>query len=333
MRRLVPWFLGAVATLAVLLGLGEWFLRWLPPRDLQKYLGDDSQLTGPFRADGRFSVQYRSWQAFHDDYADRLAGPSPVTAPLDSRPVWAMFGNSFVQAPGMLADTARERVPTRRVFNLARNEVLPVRLAQVELLLEHGLRPERVFVLLLPIDVVPFTQHSLDQLYVNAEGAITYRPRLPRSVASHGVALARLGLLSWVRMERQYALPGLGQDELLRGLPLEVEADFRRMLAGLAEVTCQHDIPVTVVIVPSYRQVARNAPCGILDDLRRLVEESGLDACDVREAFNKVEDKLPLFIPDRHFSQRGNEILLQAILEHLKCKGVVSRKMEGRTRS
>src|ERR671937_775564 len=106
---------GALVTVLGLAGLGELYLRRFPPKDLQPYLGDESPLTGPFVPDPDFGVAYRSWAAFRDDNAERLGEYLPLEHAADARPVWAFFGNSFVQAPGMLADTARSGVPARRV--------------------------------------------------------------------------------------------------------------------------------------------------------------------------------------------------------------------------
>ena len=312
---------GMATTLTALLVPGELFLRYAPPRDFRPYLGDASGLKGTFRPGGRFGVRYSSWQAFRGDYADRLPALLPPAGRADGRPVWAMFGNSFVQAPGMLADTARAAVADRRVFNLGRNEVLPVRLAQIELLLAQDLRPERVFVVLLPIDALAFTQHSLDQLHVSEAGAVTYRPRLPGGAAGRALSATRLGLLGWVRTGRHQALPGFRNSAILDGLPPCVAGDFRVMFTGLAELAAERRVPVTVVVIPSHEQVTRGAPQGCLDDLARLAREAGLDACDVREPFLRDADKASLFIPDKHFSARGNRLLLDAILDHLARQG------------
>ena len=61
-----------------------------------------------------------------------------------------MFGNSFVQAAGMLGDTAQAELPDRQIFYLKRNEPIYLRVAQFRLLLVNGLRPERAFFIVLP---------------------------------------------------------------------------------------------------------------------------------------------------------------------------------------
>jgi hypothetical protein len=60
------------------------------------------------------------------------------------------FGNSFVQAEGMIAETMARLLPEMRIFALRENVLLPLRAAQARLLLEAGLRPERIFFVVPP---------------------------------------------------------------------------------------------------------------------------------------------------------------------------------------
>jgi hypothetical protein len=153
--------LGGLLAVSFLAGLAELFLRWFPPRDLHAFLGEASPLTGIYRADADFGVSYLSWKAFCRDNAARL-GPLPLSRQDDGRPLWAFFGNSFVQAPGMLADHARAHVPDRRIFNLGRNEHVPLRFAQIKLLLDNGLEPDRLFFNLMPADLLILGEQPLE---------------------------------------------------------------------------------------------------------------------------------------------------------------------------
>ncbi|MFO0930033.1 MAG: hypothetical protein U0736_23915, partial [Gemmataceae bacterium] len=92
--------LGFAVALLLFLGGGELIVRWFPPADLCQHLGKASPLTGPFRADASFGVQYRSWEAFESLYRDRLQSYADCLSGQEKRPVWAFFGNSFVQAQG-----------------------------------------------------------------------------------------------------------------------------------------------------------------------------------------------------------------------------------------
>src|SRR5262245_42699541 len=101
----VPWgrfLLGVCLAVALLAGIAEVYLRLFAPGDPHPYLGDASPLTGIYRADDDFSVSYASWEALCADNAERLRVYLPFESHADGRPLWAFFGNSFVQAPGML---------------------------------------------------------------------------------------------------------------------------------------------------------------------------------------------------------------------------------------
>jgi hypothetical protein len=312
--------LGFAVAFLGLLAVGELYLRCFPPREFQTYLGDSSPLTGPFESDPAFGVRYRDWQTFVNDYRDALTPHLPFPNPDSSMKLWAMFGNSFVQAPGMLADTARQELPDRRVFNLGRNELLFVRLSQIELLLENGLKPDRVFVAILPLDLWAFYLHSLAQTEANERGAITYRVRDPGGLAGWCVANSRLALTAWIRAKRHHAHPGFNPSRLPQGLSDDVLNDVRHLFANLQRVSAKHDVPVTVILIPNYEQIVKGASFGLQDQLAELFTSTGLDVCDTRNAFVNDTDKATLFIPDKHFSPRGNHLLLRAVLDHLDRK-------------
>ena len=57
---------------------------------------------------------------------------------------------------------------------------------------------------------------------------------------------------------------------------------------------------------------------GFQDTLTPLFRGLGLDVCDVRGPLLAYGDKKALFIPDKHFSKQGNQLLLAEILRHLR---------------
>ena len=176
LKRVAATVCGFVFVVCVILAFGEFYLQIAPPSDLAEYLGTNSPRTGPFKPDSRYGAQYRSLATLDADNRDLFR---PVDGKLDPyrhlfhnpKPprVWAFFGSSFAQAPGMLADTNRRHVPTRTTFNLGKNEILPVRLAQAELLLDEGLPVERIFHVTIPLDGYFFALHSLEQVRVTPE--------------------------------------------------------------------------------------------------------------------------------------------------------------------
>ena len=326
LRRSAALAAGVAFASLTLLAASEGFLRHFPPRDFRPYLGDDSGLTGPSRAGDRFGVRYRSWDAFEGDYRERLGELREASG---SPRCWAMFGSSFVHMRGQLADTARATLPDRPLFNLGRNELLFVRAAQVELLLDRGMRPERVFFVLVPNDLSPLTTHSLSQIHVTPGGGIAYAPNLPAGRAGRALRHCRLGMLAWVRTGRHRAVPTFPLHGCARGVPPGVLADAGRILAGLGEAGRRHAVPITVVLLPDHHQILRGVPFRLQDQLTPLCREAGLDVCDVRGPFRDAPDKPGLFIPDKHYSGRANALLLDALLAHLKDDRSPQRRMAG----
>jgi hypothetical protein len=233
--------------------------------------------------------------------------------------LWAFFGNSFAQAPGMLADTAREHIRTRIVFNLGKNELLPVRLAQAEFLLDSGLPVERLFVVLLPIDGWWLSRTGLDQIRVTAGGGIAYEPRVPELIRPI-VRNSRLALQSWTQTNFHFNEPSYLMRDVNTRFDDPMLADMRELFTEFAKGVARHQVPVTVVLIPNYEQTVDLAGCAFQDAVTPVFKELDYDVCDVRQAFRDypTEGKAGLFIPDKHFSPTGNRLLLAAILKHLK---------------
>jgi hypothetical protein len=307
-------------------GLAEVFLRCYPPADIYPYLGQRSPLVGPFAPDPGFAVGYRSWQAFHD--ANEMALSHYLPFSHDPRPVWAFFGNSFVHMPGMLADAARERVRDRAIFNLGQNELLPVRLAQIQLLLEHGLRPERIFIAVMPVDVEPLARQPLDTYRVTPRGAITYDPGWPTGDFGRLVQASALGRTAWIRF--RLALPRWRRPSLYEAVDHRTASDVGRLFASLAVIARRHHVPVTVILIPAYHQVVRNARFAFQDRLIKILKPLGYDVFDPREAYLGVSDRENLFLPDLHFNARGNSLLLDELLRHGSSPPRLARAEAGR---
>jgi hypothetical protein len=309
---------GCIVPILLLFALAEGFLRLFPPRDLHPYLGEKSPLTGVFSADEDFGIGYQSLEAFARDNAERLNPYLPLGDNADSRPLWALFGNSFVQAPGMLGDTARDAVKDHRIFYLGRNEFLMVRLAQLKLLLANGLAPERVFIALMPTDMLGMGQHPLGTVHATSRGAVSYDPRRLPAPLDTVVANSRLALTGWIRTAGKQANPRFNKNTLHEGVDQATLSDLRLLFGNLARVTAAHGVPVTIILIPSHQQVARGASCGFQDQMTALLQPLGYDVCDVRASFLAQPDKTSLFVPDLHFSPAGNRILLEALLRHLR---------------
>jgi hypothetical protein len=320
-QRRLAWWSGAIAAFVFMAALAEVFLRFYPPADIYPWLGRRSPLSGPFAPDSDFTVGYRSWQAFHDANQSALSQYLPFGR--DTRPVWAFFGNSFVHMPGMLADAARQRVRDRVIFNLGRNELLPVRLAQIKLLLESGLRPERIFVAVMPVDVEPLARQPLDTYRVTSRGAITFDPGWPEGGFGRLVRASALGRTAWIRS--RLALPRWHRPSLYEAVNESTAGAVERLFGNLARVARRHQVTVTVILIPAYHQVVRKAPFAFQQRLTKILLSLGYDVFDPREAYVAVSDHEDLFLPDLHFNARGNALLLERLLRHVTEQPMLAR--------
>src|SRR5262245_58953677 len=310
---------GFAVAAAALIAVGELALRAAPPRTVQPYLDDDDR-SGPFRSDERYGVQYRSWNTFREDYADALQPHESLFTTPDPPRTWAMFGSSFVHAPGMLADTARKFVPSRHVFNLGRNEFLYVRAAQIELLLDRGLRPERIVFAVMPLDAAVFAQHTLNMVHAGRGGALAFDPSLPPAGGSI-IRHSRLALAGWVRADLQHAVPFYKPGEMVNRVHPLIRSEMRTLFDRIGETTGRHHVPVTLLLIPNFEQVTRGAGYAFQDEMTKLAAAAGMDVCDARNEFAAYPDKPALFLPDKHFSDLGNRLLLAELVAHLHARG------------
>jgi hypothetical protein len=319
--RYAPFALGAAAALAAVLLLGEAYLRFWLPLDVRGYFGERSGASGIYRPDAVLGVDYRSWEDFRAENAARLNELGPLAS---ATPTWLMLGNSFVQAPGMLAETARAALPERRIFYLGRNEILPLRVAQVRLLGQAGLRPERIFFVLLPNDLWQIGKRPLSFIAVNGDGAIATRMRRPAPPWDVAISRSLLASIAWIRAGRAEGDPAF-RPAAVAGTPsLRLQDDLRRLLGELAAVSRRFALPVTVVVLPNREQVFGKAPFGFQNAVRDISRTAGLDFYDARGLFLDEPDKPSLFAPDWHFSARGNRLLLQGLLAHLERGATVA---------
>ena len=309
---------GGCLAVAFLFGVAEGYLRFFPPRDLHPYLGERSPLTGIYRPDPAFGVTYKSFDAFAADNAKGLKPWLPLENPPEPRPIWAMFGSSFTHMRDMLADTARKSVTDHAVFNLGRNEPVPVRMAQIELLLERGFKPERVFFQIMPLDFAGLAEQPLATYHVTGQGALTYRPNVPPNVCGKWILRSRLALTAWCRSGLQKGDAFVSRRRLTVAVDDGLMRDARHLFGELAHVAKKHDVPVTVILIPNYEQIWQKAPCGFQDALSPMLHDHGLDVFDPRDAFIRHADRAGLFIPDKHFSPEGNRVLLTELLAHLR---------------
>lgn len=316
-RRYMKAACGFALMMAMLLLAAEAYLRWRPPRDLHPFMGDDAPMRDHYRPHPRFVYTYRDGAAFESAYQKVLADFGPPEDPADGRPTWAYFGNSFMQMPGALADTVAAAVPDRRHFYLKLNPPLMLQMAQLEMLLARGLRPQRVFFEFMPVDSKVMGKLPLRTYRVNRHGALTHTVASPGGPMTTLLSHSRLALCAWVRSGRHAAYPWFKGRHMYTGPPRELLDDWKRLFGELAVLAREYDVPVTVILFPDRYQVVRNRSYLFQDWAAPMLAELGFDVLDPRAAFMAQTDKPTLFMPDGHYSARGNAVMLGALMRHL----------------
>jgi len=311
--RSLRFLAGALAGFAVPLLLAECYARVRPPADILQYLGERSPLAGGYRPDAALGADYRSYADFQRENADRLDKMGPLDSP---GPTWLWLGNSFVQAPGMLADTAQAALPGVRMFHLGRNEPINLRAAQARLLLENGLRPRRIIFVILPIDAAAVGLHPFSSILVNRNGALTYRVRMPAEPLASLIRHSRLALVAWVRSGRQQTDPSFHATQIDSAPTPSIMADLRAAIHSLGDDSRKYGATVTVLLIPDREQIHGQSRFPVQDAVAGMCRDEGIDCFDARQIFLDAGDKPSLFLPDWHFTPRGNRMLLAGLLAH-----------------
>ena len=130
---------------------------------------------------------------------------------------------------------------------------------------------------------------------------------------------SRLALQSWTQTGWQVNVPRYPTRLLNDRYDGRMLADFTKVFGHFAVATTRRRVPVTMVLLPNYEQTARGGRLRVSGRDHAALREQGYDVCDVRQAFLDYPDKPSLFIPDKHFSDIGNRLLLATVLEHLKA--------------
>lgn len=312
--RLPQTLLGAILSLLAVLAGGEAYLRLAPPDDLRPYVIDRLSDTGPYVPDPVIGADYRSYAALHAIYPERL---DQLAAENAGRPVWMLFGNSFVQAPGMLGDTAQARIGDIQFFYVQRNDILLLRVAQLRRLLEQGHRPRRVVFAVMPIDCWGIALAAPSDMAVNGGGALGRRNHAPPMVPSWLADNSWLVLGAWTRSGGNTSFPGYGSNEPLNGQPPGMAAEFDRLFGEIGRLAKAYGFAATILMIPDREQVMGDTRRAPQEFFSAAAARAGLDYADSTDAFLAQSDRAGLFIPDGHFNDRGNAVLLDALLRHL----------------
>ena len=203
------------------------------------------------------------------------------------------------------------------MFYLRRNEPINLRVAQARLLLENGLRPQRLIFVILPIDVMVLGSHSLSSIYVTDRGAITYRVRLPAGPLAALIKHSRLAQLCMgAQRTRGIRTRSFHAGRVGVFLTPSLSADLRTFTRVLADASRKYGVAVTVLLIPNREQIFGKTGFALQDAVAGMCREEGIDCFDARRIFLDADAKPTLFLPDWHFTPRGNQMLFAGLLSH-----------------
>lgn len=303
--------IGLLMGLGGMLLLGEAFVRLAPPPDLQAYLPETSQAAGPFVADPALGIAYKSFQSFVDDNRARVAELDQTRG---DKPVWMLFGNSFVQAPGMLGDTAMAALPDKHIYYLRRNELLQVRVAQLRELAKSGMRPENVLFIVLPVDLLGLAENPPSLSTATPAGG--FARRLPLKALGYGpFDHSRLVLIAKIRAGWGKLVPGFRARQVMEPLAPEIAQELGHVFEEIGALAKMWPLKVTIVYIPNREQIMGDAARSPQAAFEAAARNAGLRFLDTSAVFLAEQQRAGLLIPDGHLSARGNKLLLSAILE------------------
>jgi hypothetical protein len=241
-------------------------------------------------------------------------------------PTWLFFGNSFAYGLSLAAKGQR---PLYRIYYLQESkDRLHLRIAQARLLLQSGMRPQRMLFTLIPLEVREYARTPLSSVYVNRNGAINYQFRSPPRPLDRLIDHSRLALLAWVGSGLHHFDLTLRHSQVSEYLPPQVIDDFRKMFEVVGKLSRDYNVPATVVIFPHRNQILSDSSKFVMQrTLKRLGEEAGISVFDPGERLRAHPDRRALFLPDWHHTPLGNELIIKALLSETE-KSVVRQEQE-----
>lgn len=318
-----PFIAGVAAALVAVLLVGEAYARLSLPRDIRQQFGQVNSQERIYKPDPELGADFRSYEDFRALNSPHLNRLGPLDSP---KPTWLLFGNSFVQGPGYLADTAERALPDIRIFAMRRFVEIQLRAAEARLLLSRGLRPQRIFFVMLSTDQLQIGTRPLSFIDVTADGAITTRLRWPDPPWTSLVTGSRLATIAWIRSGRAVGDPSFNRRTISATPSPRVQEDLLRIFNHLGETSRRYGVPVTVVVLPDRAQVFGRAGFGFQKAVEQLTQRAGIDFHDASRPFVEATDKMAMFVPDWHFSERGNAAFLQELLDHMKAQAAKAPK-------
>jgi hypothetical protein len=156
----------------------------------------------------------------------------------------------------------------------------------------------------------------LASILVTSHGAITYNVRKPGHPLDALLQVSRLATVAWVRSGRHVWDRSFRPKHVTSTLPPMLADDLRKFMSVLGDASRKSAVPITVLLIPNREQIFGTAGYALQDAVAQMCRRERLDCFDARHVFGDDTDKPSLFLPDWHFTDRGNRLLLTHLLAH-----------------
>jgi hypothetical protein len=121
-----------------------------------------------------------------------------------------------------------------------------------------------------------------------------------------------------VRSGRHVGQPSFHAGDVTEFLSPSLTHDLGAFVGLLGNLSKKYAVPVTVLLLPNREQIFGKAHFAFQDGIMSMCRREGIDCFDARDIFTGADDKPSLFLPDWHFTPRGNRMLLAGLLAHLE---------------
>ena len=310
---------GILTGIFIPLILAEVYLSHFPLDEVKPFMGKESPLSGIYTPHDGFGISYKSIEDMYDDNHLNDKRVSQMINNSENKRLWLICGTSFADS---LYGDAKKIIKGFKVAKLHRHGIsLPLYMAQTEMLLKRGLRPEKIFFVILTIEAGALGDQPLDTRYISSKGALLYKPRSAPTGLDWFVRNTTTGLAAWVKSGKASGnLGGFKRKSLNKRVDDKIVADFRRLFENMVKTARTAGIDISVILVPRRRQMRKRAGFVFQDTLRPVFESLGIEVIDLKDDFFAQDDISRLYVLDGHLSKRGNKIIIKRMLASLPEK-------------
>jgi hypothetical protein len=138
---------------------------------------------------------------------------------------------------------------------------------------------------------------------------------------------SRLALAAWVRSGASEHKPR----DLCGAVDPTLRDDLDQLFASLSRTSRACGVPVAILLIPAHEQSIGKATFAFQDSVTDFLAAHGFDVIDPRGSFVDHNRPEELYIPDKHLSAAGNELLVRTLLSPDVRRAAMTSRPSSRT--